>query len=747
MNTVEIEKITNIRLQFDQLIHRHDNDIDFTQKITETLDSNSFPAIEELQEIYAKDSDMDRLLRIGIVGAVKAGKSSLLNALFFEGKDILPKAASPMTAALTHLEYGEKVSVTVNFFEEKDLKKLETDAKRYKDLLQKKTDENFQQEKNQKKESNRKSQSDSNLKTRAASRAEQDLKTNHSSLSASYDQYKKITQAPHSVREEIAAGSKVLPLSSLDEIKTVLSNYVGASGKYMPFTRDVEIQLPLDGLKEIDIVDTPGFNDPVPSRNNKARELLKKCDVVLILTRANQNLTNNDTDVLGSITTKNAITRLFLILSQFDNTLFGGEVVEEAENDLRKAVAHVKDQVTEHVKSVLRKDELNENGVFDAILENSKEHIFHSSGLCHSMFKTWNTKADWDSGRKTVWENLSKYYPDYFSDTDIETSKQSLKYLGNMQAMEESITAVKEKKEEIFTEKLASFEKKYTDNARKSKDEIAEYISNRIEKIGSLNLEKINTELNELNAFTKKIKAGLTDVFETCLDNWVDDVREANHQKLKELFKKAKGDASSAEGSDTEEWTTGWLWWKKHHTAEYTTVNIRRVQNAVEEFKDSFNSEIGFFFDKQQGILTSTIQRDIIKFWIANAPRHEEDRKHELRNSIRSIVYKSMPAKLEYTDKLPFSNNSRGILRKDEAEEFLARTMPNEMNEFKNSLSNVARGFIETTRNNLANSNFANKMLEEYAQKLEKKKKEAEGPKQAQENWKRIQKELNNIEF
>ena len=50
----------------------------------------------------------DRRLNIGVVGQVKAGKSSFLNTLLFEGKEILPKASTPKTATLTKMEYSEK---------------------------------------------------------------------------------------------------------------------------------------------------------------------------------------------------------------------------------------------------------------------------------------------------------------------------------------------------------------------------------------------------------------------------------------------------------------------------------------------------------------------------------------------------------------------------------------------------------------------------------------------------------------
>ena len=36
-------------------------------------------------------NDENRLLKIGIIGRVKSGKSSLINALVFNGRDILPK--------------------------------------------------------------------------------------------------------------------------------------------------------------------------------------------------------------------------------------------------------------------------------------------------------------------------------------------------------------------------------------------------------------------------------------------------------------------------------------------------------------------------------------------------------------------------------------------------------------------------------------------------------------------------------
>ena len=81
---------------------------------------------EELQKAIERIKDDKRTLQLGVIGRVKAGKSSLLNALVFGGNDILPKAATPMTAALTVLQYGTETKADVEFFTEKDIEDIKS---------------------------------------------------------------------------------------------------------------------------------------------------------------------------------------------------------------------------------------------------------------------------------------------------------------------------------------------------------------------------------------------------------------------------------------------------------------------------------------------------------------------------------------------------------------------------------------------------------------------------------------------
>lgn len=72
-----------------------------------------------------------RVLRIGIVGTVKAGKSSFLNALVFKGNNVLPKAPTPMTAALTKICYASVPKAKIVFYEKFDWKNIMDMAKKY----------------------------------------------------------------------------------------------------------------------------------------------------------------------------------------------------------------------------------------------------------------------------------------------------------------------------------------------------------------------------------------------------------------------------------------------------------------------------------------------------------------------------------------------------------------------------------------------------------------------------------------
>ncbi len=95
------------------------------------MSENAVIKTEELEKTLKGMQAENRGLKVGIIGRVKAGKSSLLNALIFEGKDVLPKAATPMTASLTVLKYAQNLSAEAQFYDEQDIEELKKDHERY----------------------------------------------------------------------------------------------------------------------------------------------------------------------------------------------------------------------------------------------------------------------------------------------------------------------------------------------------------------------------------------------------------------------------------------------------------------------------------------------------------------------------------------------------------------------------------------------------------------------------------------
>lgn len=77
----------------------------------------------------------DRKLNIGIVGQVKAGKSTFLNTLLFNGEDVLPKAATPKTATLTKIEHAEENSILVEYYTADEWQLMEEKAQDRKSVV------------------------------------------------------------------------------------------------------------------------------------------------------------------------------------------------------------------------------------------------------------------------------------------------------------------------------------------------------------------------------------------------------------------------------------------------------------------------------------------------------------------------------------------------------------------------------------------------------------------------------------
>ena len=111
--------------------------------VTAYNDDNAIKSIiqslkSKLDEIYSGGKQLEKqndILKIGVVGQVKAGKSSFLNSLFFDGESVLPRASTPMTAGLTVLRYGEENKFDIEYYNTSEWKLFSDKEAEYNSLL------------------------------------------------------------------------------------------------------------------------------------------------------------------------------------------------------------------------------------------------------------------------------------------------------------------------------------------------------------------------------------------------------------------------------------------------------------------------------------------------------------------------------------------------------------------------------------------------------------------------------------
>ncbi|ADZ51657.1 hypothetical protein DR8_21430 [Helicobacter pylori] len=189
------------------------------------MSENSVIKTEELEKTLKEMQAEDRDLKVGIIGHVKAGKSSLLNALIFEGVEVLPKAATPMTASLTILKYAKTLSAEVEFYSPKDIAELKNEHERYVREFNRIVEEEVKKQKEKQSLANRAKEvlakgvgklinrnknteaapkenilSDEKIVERAERIAKDKLKGD-TKLVSSHDQYEKIKKADRSTRK------------------------------------------------------------------------------------------------------------------------------------------------------------------------------------------------------------------------------------------------------------------------------------------------------------------------------------------------------------------------------------------------------------------------------------------------------------------------------------------------------------------------------------------------------------------
>ncbi|MGL2626760.1 dynamin family protein [Helicobacter pylori] len=728
------------------------------EKAKPFMSENAVIKTEELEKTLKELQDTNRDLKVGIIGRVKAGKSSLLNALIFEGVEVLPKAATPMTASLTILKYAQTLSTEVEFYSPKDIAELENEHERYVREFNRIVDEEVKKQKEKQSLANRAKEglkdlgnmlnrnkspeaapkervlSDEEIVKRAERIAKNELEKD-ARLVSSYDQYEKMKKSGLLNTKNL---DPRIQANSLEELNQKLLQFVGADGKYMPYTKAVQISLNNPNLKDLEVIDTPGVNDPIASREERTKALLKDCDVVFIISPSNQFLTDSDMDLFDRVSNKEGLQEIYFVASQADSAVLSMSEVEKSNQHLPTAFENAQKVLSSQLNSImgaLIENYPNQRGIFEKAIKNG---VILASGVCFSMHKDFNNQASWERNQKTeeyhnALRNLKDFYPDAFSSDD--KSKESLLFLSNMSAIEERLEKAAKEKEKIISQKLQDYAQSQANNLHSLIAQLLQDLEEEKKRVKNADISAIKEQIKAYEKLSGNIEMKFREVYEEFILHFIKNTRDGLNETLTKAIQTAK--TRSREEEEEEHYIErvkqggalgslkrNFLSWvdddagydevsrtraviKAGAVLDYLTEMHERCESALNDsansFKVVFKKELYAKVFKQ---LCEIISDDLID-------------EVAFQKSVMAVLDSIEFEEFDYADKLPDEIRGKtGFLKGDEANAFI-QSVEMHVRNFKDETRKDVKGYIQGLRGNLEGQNFASDTLKKLQKDMQ----------------------------
>ncbi|WQX20158.1 dynamin family protein [Helicobacter pylori] len=717
------------------------------EKAKPFMSDNAVIKTEELEKTLKEMQDTDRNLKVGIIGRVKAGKSSLLNALIFEGVEVLPKAATPMTASLTVLKYAQNLSAEVEFYSQKDILELKNEHERYVREFNKIVEEEVKKQKEKQSLSNRTKEriknagkfliknksdkeapkerilSDEEIVEKARRIAKSELEKD-TKLVSSHDQYERMKKSGLLNTE---TEDPCIQANSLEELNQKLLQFVGANGKFMPYTKAVGISLNNPNLKDLEVIDTPGVNDPIVSREERTKALLKDCHVVFIISPSNQFLTDSDMDLFDRVSNKEGLQEIYFVASQTDSAVCAPSEVQNSRHHLPTALENAQKTLSSSLNatmSSLKKKYPHQQEIFEKAIKNG---VILASGVCFSMYKDFKNQASWESKKEeyyNAWRNLTNAYPDAFS--SVDKSEESLLFLSNMSAIEERLKKAAQEKEKIMLKNLESKIESQANNLHNLITQLLQDLEDEKKRVKNADMGAIKKQIEAYEKLSGNIEIGFREAYEEFIFHFIKNARDGLDETLTKAIRTAKVGAQNEEEEEycTERVKQGglfgsfkrnFLWWADDDVG-YDEVSRTRVvvkAGAVVDYlkemheicKKALNDSVESFkivFRKELYAKVFPVLRQIIR---------DDDLIDEMafKKSVHAVTDKIKFEEFYYT--LPSEIGAQtGFLKGDGAVQFI-QSVEKHFRDFETETENDVKEYCTDLRKELEKQDFANGVL------------------------------------
>ncbi|GAA7913987.1 hypothetical protein TH0071_07790 [Helicobacter pylori] len=514
---------------------------------------------------------------------------------------------------------------------------------------------------------------------------------NDAKLSASHDQYERMKKSglinPKDLETRIQA-------DSLEELNQKLYQFVGKEGKFMPYTKAVQISLNNPNLKDLEIIDTPGVNDPIVSREARTKALLKECDMVFVIIPSGNFLTDSDMDLFDRVSNKEGIQRVYFVASQADSAVCAPSEVENSRNHLPTALENAQKSLSSSLNetmSLLEKKYPHQQEIFESAIKNG---IILTSGVCYNLYKDFEHQASWEREKEEyqlAWENLTNDYPDAFDSDD--KSKESLLLLSNMGAIRGRLEEAAKEKENIVALRLQEYLKSQANNLHNLITQLSQDLEKEKNRIKDADKGAIDKQLNEYKKLSKKIEINFKEEYDKFVLNFIKDIKNRLNNALKKAAQTASdGIKEKEENPERVEQDGFWGGFKRFWSGVFgkdwgyeSGIKAGAVIDFLKEMnkdcEDALNDQVKSFkidFKKELYAKVLPVLREII---------NDDSLIDEVafKKSVHAVTDKIKFEEFDHTDIPSEIEGQTGFLKGDEVKQFIE------------SVKSYVRGFKDKT--------------------------------------------------
>lgn len=702
INYEEINNYLNMTRNTENTLEKH-QELFGAEKLFEFKQTTS--ALEHNIKLAENKS---RKLSIGIIGAVKAGKSSFLNALIFNGENYLPKAATPMTAALTKITYSDKPKAVVHFYTQDDW----NDIQRYSDLY----DEGLNKEYSiylEKFAKNRDKITFEHSSNQPMSLSEYELK---------YNCPNENQRGAKELTRMVKDSSLLKKLDGEEEIVGdiihKLDDYVGANGRYTPIVSYVELQVDNPRVKDYEIVDTPGLNDPIVSRGIRTKEFLRSCDVVILLSPCSQFMDSHTVNLMANNLPEAGVREILVIGSKLDSG-----ILNENTNDFglawKKARLSYETQFDKNLSNVK-----NEGNNLEILNKISAEKVLFISSTCFSIARKIRENISLDENEQKVYDNMHGVYRNY--------DDKYFELLGGIKQVQRALNEVQRRRNEIIEGRNTNLLDNTKNNHLRTLEKIlAETVSSR-NKLETTDVEALKNRSDNIIDIIDSSREKLMYIF--------DLAKIKSDEKIQQILPQLTIAMSQHQGISIETTTeekhytvsSGLFGWKKEthfYNVTNNTANTARVIDNIKMYsaqcQEFVNVEFKNIFNKAE--FSQNIKNVVLNAFGKSQQKFDED---DILLPLNNVLAKISISHITF-DYLPYIDEVKtrfreGYARNDEIHQLrnLQSELLNKIEiEISEQLVKALKEITETL--NTQAVSFADQIENELCGELEKLQKQA----------------------